>query len=219
MFVSGINNTWVRHCHVIENCATTDHETSFGFICLGRQKNRPFQLRFEDGDWLNFMSHLEYIYILNQDLTKFYKDPPPVGWNRDVLTGSESILWWWKHIFFTEDFPIYHIIHLNNWYNYYFVCVVQGGWRPSALYWPAATAVCVFSRDRSPVRTSCPDSHREKTTGTSWSDFAAVVKKKLLVYVARGELVPRLSLVSPKVFSLFCHDGVLVPWCCRLWLA
>ncbi len=24
------------------------------------------------------MSHLEYIYILNQDLTKFYKDPPPV---------------------------------------------------------------------------------------------------------------------------------------------
>ncbi len=25
------------------------------------------------------MSHLEYIYILNQDLTKFYKDPPPVG--------------------------------------------------------------------------------------------------------------------------------------------
>ncbi len=25
------------------------------------------------------MSHLEYIYILNQDLTKFYEDPPPVG--------------------------------------------------------------------------------------------------------------------------------------------
>ncbi len=30
-------------------------------------------------------------------------------------------------------------IHLNNLYNYYFVCVVQGGRRPSALYWPAAT--------------------------------------------------------------------------------
>ncbi len=24
-------------------------------------------------------------------------------------------------------------------YNYYFLCVVQGGRRPSALYWPAAT--------------------------------------------------------------------------------
>ncbi len=71
--------TWVRHCHVIENCATTDHETSLDFSSLGRQKNCPFQLRFEDADWQNFMSHLEYIYILNQDLTKFYKDPPPVG--------------------------------------------------------------------------------------------------------------------------------------------
>ncbi len=30
-------------------------------------------------------------------------------------------------------------IHLNNLYNYYFVCVVQGGRRPSALYWTAAT--------------------------------------------------------------------------------
>ncbi len=40
----GINNTWVRHCHVIENCSTTDHETSLDFSSLGRQKNRPFQL-------------------------------------------------------------------------------------------------------------------------------------------------------------------------------
>ncbi len=83
---------------------------------LGRQKNRPFQLRFEDADWLNCMSHLEYIYILNQDLTKFDKDPPPVGdfsiWNWDVLTGREVILWWWKHIFFTEDFLIHHIIQI-----------------------------------------------------------------------------------------------------------
>ncbi len=45
--------------HVIENCAATDHETSLDFSCLGRQKNRPFQLSFEDAYWLNFMSHLE----------------------------------------------------------------------------------------------------------------------------------------------------------------
>ncbi len=38
------------------------------------------------------MSHLEYIYILNQDLTKFYKDPPPVGDFSIVLTGREVIL-------------------------------------------------------------------------------------------------------------------------------
>ncbi len=30
-------------------------------LILAGQKNRPFQLRFEDADWLNFMSHLEYI--------------------------------------------------------------------------------------------------------------------------------------------------------------
>ncbi len=77
--MSGINNTWVCHCHVIENCATTDHEISLDFSSLGRQKNRPFQFTFEDADWLNFMSHLEYIYFLNQDLTKFYKDLHPVG--------------------------------------------------------------------------------------------------------------------------------------------
>ncbi|KAL0149425.1 hypothetical protein M9458_055213 [Cirrhinus mrigala] len=38
--------------------------------------------------------------------------------------------------------------------------------------------------------------------------------------LARGELAPRLSLVSPKVFfSPFVTDGVLVPCRCRLWLA
>ncbi len=154
--MSGINNTWVRHCHVIENCATTDHdiymsmdhETSLDFSSLGRQKNRPFQLRFEDADWLNFMSHLEYIYILNQDLTKFYKDPPPVGdFSWDVLTGREVILWWWKHIFLQKIFfNISHNtnIHLNNLYNYYYVCVVQGRLRPSALYWPAATGSTIY---------------------------------------------------------------------------
>ncbi len=93
------------------------------------------------------MSHLEYIYILNQDLTKFYKDPispSPLSWNWDVLTGREVILWLWKHIFSTEDFLIHHILQIYILYNYYFVCVVQGGWRPSALYWPAATGEVVF---------------------------------------------------------------------------
>ncbi len=37
-------------------------------------------------------------------------------------------------------------IHLNNLCNYYFVCVVQGGRRLSALYWPAATAADSFQR-------------------------------------------------------------------------
>ncbi len=140
--MSGINNTWVLHCHVIENCATTDHATSldFFFSCLGRHKNRPFQLSFEDTDWLNFMSHLEYIYILNQDLTKFYKDPPPVGdfsitpqlkfRRADRQRGHIVMV---KFFFFHRIFSniSHHTnIHLNNLYNYYFVRVVQGGRRP-----------------------------------------------------------------------------------------
>ncbi len=131
----------VRHCHVIENCAATDHETSLDFSSLGRQKNRPFQLRFEDADWLHFMSHLEYIYILNQDLTKDPISRSLLGWNRDVLTGRELILWWWKHIFFNIS---HHTnIHLSNLYNYYFVCVVQGA--PSiALYWLIFVANCCY---------------------------------------------------------------------------
>ncbi len=46
------------------------------------------------------------------------------------------------------------------------------------------------------------DSHQDKTSGTSWalqSDFAAV-GIELLCRLARGEMAPRLSLVSPKVF-------------------
>ncbi len=148
--MSGINNTLVRHCHVIENCAATDHETSLDFSSLGWQKNRPFQLRFEEADWLNFMSHLEYIYILNQDLTKFYKDPPPVGdfsiapqlklRRADRQRGHNVMVK--TYIFHRRFSNISHHtnIHLNNLYNYYFVYVVQGGRRPSALYWPAATA-------------------------------------------------------------------------------
>ncbi len=58
------------------------------------------------------------------------------------------------------------------------------------------------------------DSHREKTTGTSGAltIWLCCSWNKLLVRLARGELAPRLSLVSPKVFFL-CSvtDGVLIP--------
>ncbi len=41
-----------------------------------------------------------------------------------------------------------------------------------------------------------------------------------LFRLARGELAPWLSLVSPKVsFSISVTDGVLVPCHCRLWFA
>ncbi len=62
-------------------------------------------------------------------------------------------------------------------------------------------------RDRSPVRTSSPRHPSGKDPGTSgplilwlWCSW-----NKLLVRLARGELAPRLSLVSPKVFSPFCY--------------
>ncbi len=63
------------------------------------------------------------------------------------------------------------------------------------------------SRDRSPVRTSSPRQHREKTTGTSGALTIWLCSSwnKLLVRLARGELALRLSLVSPKVFCPFCH--------------
>ncbi len=96
------------------------------------------------------MSHIEYIYILNQDLSKFYKDPPPVG---DFLIVPQLKLRRADrqrgHIVMVKIY-IFHRrfsnisnhtnIHLNNLYNYYFVCVVQRRRRPSALYWPDATA-------------------------------------------------------------------------------
>ncbi len=46
------------------------------------------------------------------------------------------------------------------------------------------------------------DSHREKTTGTSWALtlWLCCSWNNQLVRLARGELVPRLSLISPKVF-------------------
>ncbi len=51
------------------------------------------------------------------------------------------------------------------------------------------------------------DSHREKTTGTSWAltIWLCCSWNKLLVRLAREVLVPRMSLVSSKVFSPFCH--------------
>ncbi len=82
------------------------------------------------------MSHLEYIYILNQDLTKFYKDPPPVGdfsiapqlklRRADRQRGHVVMV---KNIYFHRIFSniSHHTnIHLNNLYNYYFVCVGSG---------------------------------------------------------------------------------------------
>ncbi len=50
-------------------------------------------------------------------------------------------------------------------------------------------------------------SDQEKSTGTSWALKIGLCCSwnKLLVRLASGELVSRLSLVSPKVFSPFCH--------------
>ncbi len=51
------------------------------------------------------------------------------------------------------------------------------------------------------------DIHRGKTPGTSGplTLWLCCSWNKLLIRLARGELAPRLSLVSPKVFSPFCH--------------
>ncbi len=51
------------------------------------------------------------------------------------------------------------------------------------------------------------DSHRGKTPGTSGplTLWLCCSWNKLLIRLAGGELAPRLSLVSPKVFSPFCH--------------
>ncbi len=49
-------------------------------------------------------------------------------------------------------------------------------------------------------RLSLLDSHRDKTSGTRWD-----LSTNCWFRLARGELAPRLSLVSPKVFSPFCH--------------
>ncbi len=48
------------------------------------------------------------------------------------------------------------------------------------------------------------DIHQEQITGTS-GPLTLWLCCKLLIRLAGGELPPRLSLVSPKVFSPFCH--------------
>ncbi len=51
------------------------------------------------------------------------------------------------------------------------------------------------------------DSHREKTTGTSGALTLTLLQLEQTTGVSgqRGTAPPRLSLVSPKVFSPFCH--------------
>ncbi len=51
------------------------------------------------------------------------------------------------------------------------------------------------------------DIHRGKTPGTSGALtlWLCCSWNKLLIRLAGGEMAPRLSLVSPKVFSPFCH--------------
>ncbi len=65
------------------------------------------------------------------------------------------------------------------------------------------------------------DIHRGKTPGTSGplTLWLCCSWNKLLIRLAGGELAPRLSLVSPKVFLHSVTDGVFVPCRCRLWLA
>ncbi len=62
-------------------------------------------------------------------------------------------------------------------------------------------------RDRSPVRTLSPrhPSGRPLEDSGPLTLWHCCSWNKLLIRLARGELAPRLSLVSPKVFSPFCH--------------
>ncbi len=62
-------------------------------------------------------------------------------------------------------------------------------------------------RDRSPVRTSSPRHPSGKDPWNQWTTYTLTLLQleQLLIRLAGGELAPRLSLVSPKVFSPFCH--------------
>ncbi len=62
-------------------------------------------------------------------------------------------------------------------------------------------------RDRSPVRTSSPrhPSGKRPLEPVDHLHWLCCSWNKLLIRLAGGELAPRLSLVSPKVFSPFCH--------------
>ncbi len=62
-------------------------------------------------------------------------------------------------------------------------------------------------RDRCPVRTPPP---RHPSGKDHWNQWSLTIWRccswnKLLVHMAGGELAHWLSLVSPKVFSPFCH--------------
>ncbi len=78
------------------------------------------------------------------------------------------------YIFHRRFFNISHHtnIHLNYLYNYYFVCVFQGGRRPSALYWPAATGLAT-------------------NLATSWTNFSESLWS--LVLPERREMSARTS--------------------------
>ena len=60
-----------------------------------------------------------------------------------------------------------------------------------------------------PCKDLVSDDHRDKNTGNRWF-FCTIwlccsLELNCWFRLARGELAPRLSLVSPKVFSPFCH--------------
>ncbi len=62
-------------------------------------------------------------------------------------------------------------------------------------------------RDRSPVRTSSPRHPSGKDPWKRWTTYTLTLLhlEQTTDSSGGGELPPRLSLVSPKVFSPFCH--------------
>ncbi len=91
---------------------------------------------------------------------------------------------------------------------------------PTALNVSGVQDTKMSPRDRSPVRNP---SHTQplgkKNTGTSWdlTIWLCCSWNKLLVRLARGELAPQLSLVSPKVFSPFGHWWSFGSLCHKRW--
>ncbi len=73
-------------------------------------------------------------------------------------------------------------------------------------------------RDRSPVRTPSPRHPSGKDPWNQWTTYTLTLLQ--LEQLAGGELVPRLSLVSPKFFfSVLSPMEVFAPCRCRLRLA
>ncbi len=61
-------------------------------------------------------------------------------------------------------------------------------------------------RDSSPVRNSSPRQPSGKDPWNQWTTYTlTLLQLEQTTGLARGELAPRLSLDSPKVFSPFCH--------------